>query len=147
MKRFAIRNGVFFAAILLVAAAAYAASGSTATNLGTIGYYKALLNAKAAAYTVNATATATASDCGTIIPVTVSSTVAVTLPNNGVIGCAITVVQTGTAKVTFTAASGATLLSPHAFTGTFAQGSIISAVVLANSGGAAAQWVFSGDGS
>ena len=122
------------------------ALGATGTGLGTIGYYRATVQNKTGAYTLVATNAAASSDCGTEIVVTVSSTAAVTLPNSGVIGCQVTIVQGGTAKVTLTAASGGTLISPHSFTGTYAQGSAITAQVIANAG-SAAQWLFGGDGS
>lgn len=111
------------------------------TVLGTIQSYLATVQAKTSAYTLAAT------DCGTEIVVTVSATAAVTLPATLPIGCQVAVVQGGTAKVTLTAASGATLSSPHSFTGTYAQYSTIGAQVIANSGGSAAAWVFTGDGS
>jgi hypothetical protein len=55
-------------------------------------------------------------------------------------------IQGGTAKVTLSAGSGATLTSPHSFTGTYGSKSIIGATVISNNGSAAA-YVFIGDGS
>lgn len=112
------------------------------TNLGTVGHYQGTVVSKTAAYTMSCP-----TDSGTELLVTVGSTVAITLPNNGTVGCQIGVTQGGTAKVTFVAQTGGTLTSPHGFTGTFAQGSLITARVATNSGGSAAQWMFAGDGS
>jgi len=145
MRRFLERYGLPVALLIgFFGGVAFAAAN---TNLGTIGYYKATVQNKTTAYTLVATSTAASSDCGTEIVVTVSSTAAVTLPNSGVIGCQVTIVQGGSAKVTLAAATGATLTSPHSFTGTYASGSAITAQVIANSGGTAAQWLFGGDGS
>ena len=145
MTRFLSRYGLVAALLIgFFAGVAWAAAG---TNLGTIGFYRANVQNKAAAYTLVASSTAASSDCGTEIVVTVSSTAAVTLPANGVIGCQVTIVQGGTAKVTLAAAAGGSLVSPHSFTGTFAAGSAITAQVTANSGGSAAKWLFGGDGS
>lgn len=113
----------------------------TATQtFGVIGGYTANVQAKSAAYTL------VASDCGTELNVSVSSTVAITLPSTMPIGCQVAVVQGGTAKVTLLAGSGATLNSPHSYTGTFAQFSTIGAQVISNAGSAAV-WTFVGDGS
>lgn len=112
------------------------------TNLGTVGHYQGTVVAKSAAYTVSCP-----TDSGTELLVTVSSTVAMTLPNNGTVGCQIGVTQGGAAKVTLVAQAGGSLVTPHGFSGTFAQGSFIGAHVVANVGGSAAQWNFTGDGS
>jgi len=114
------------------------------TNLGTISHYLATVQNKTAAYTLVPTL---AGDCGTEIVVTVSSTAAVTLPNTGVIGCQVSIVQGGSAKVTAAVTAGGSLVNPHLFTGTYGQGSVITVQVTANSGGSAAQWLLGGDGS
>ena len=114
------------------------------TNLGTIAHYLATVQNKTAAYTLVPTL---AGDCGTEIVVTVSSTAAVTLPNTGVIGCQVTIVQGGSAKVTAAVTAGGSLVNPHLFTGTYAEGSTMTVKVTVNSGGSAAQWILGGDGS
>lgn len=86
-------------------------------------------------------------DCGTRIIFTSNSAVTVTMPNSVVVGCTISLVQYGTAKVTVTAASGAVLRSSHAFTGTSAQYSKIEVSVDTNVGGVTANWTLTGDGS
>jgi hypothetical protein len=113
-------------------------------NYGTISGYLATISNKTGAYTLNASL---GGDCGIELVVTVSTTQAVTLPNNGVVGCQVSIVQGGSAKVTLAAASGATLNSPHAFTGTYQTWSVITAQVIANSNGSSAVWLFGGDGS
>jgi hypothetical protein len=139
MIKFLGRHGLIAGLLIGFACAMAVAAG---TNLGTVGHYQSTVVAKTAAYTVSCP-----TDSGTELSVTVSITVAITLPNNGTVGCQIGVTQSGTAKVTFVAQTGGSLLSPHSFTGTFAQGSLITARVIANSGGSAAQWNFAGDGS
>jgi hypothetical protein len=140
------RYAALAAALILAFASGAALAISTGTNLGLIGFYLANIQTKTGPYTVNATATAGSSDCSTEIVVTSSSTVAVMLPANGVVGCQLAIVQGGTGKVTWTAASGATAINPHSFTGTYSQWSVITAQVIANSGGSAAQWIIGGDG-
>ena len=112
------------------------------TNLGTVAPYFGNVVAKTTAYTVSCP-----TDSGTEFAVNVSSTVAITLPNNGNVGCTIGVSQIGTAKVTLAAQTGGALKSSHSFTGTYGQGAFIGAHVTSNAGGSAAQWEFTGDGS
>lgn len=139
MRQFLTRYALTAALLLGFAVGVAVAAG---TNLGTVGHYYGTIQNKTAAYAPVCT-----TDSGTEIVVTVSSTVAVTLPNNGNIGCQVMVTQGGTAKVTIVAQTGGALISPHGFTGTFARGSPVVAHVIANAGGAAAQWVLGGDGS
>lgn len=94
----------------------------------------------------SATYTAQASDCGTEINVSVSSTSTVTLPNSLTTGCWITFVQGSTGSVSFIQAGGATMASAHNFTQAFGQNAVISAQVVTNVGGSAAAWVLYGDG-
>lgn len=86
-------------------------------------------------------------DCGTRIVFTSNSAVTVTMPNSLVVGCSVSIVQYGTAKVSVTAASGGALRSGHSFTGTAAQYSKIDVTVDTNVGGAAANWTLTGDAS
>lgn len=145
MTAFLSRYGL--AAALLIGFFSGLAYAATGTSLGTIGFYLAKINNQSAAYTLVATNVAASTDCGTEIVLTNAATQAVTLPNTGVIGCQVTIVQGGAGKVTVTAQAGGSLVSPHSFTGTFAQGSAITVQVTANAGGTAAKWILGGDGS
>lgn len=136
MKKF-LRQAVPTATLILGMAVGAVAT----TNLGTVAPYFGNVVAKTAAYTVSCP-----TDSGTEFAVNVSSTVAITLPNNGQVGCTIGVSQIGTAKVTLVAQTGGRLNSSHSFTGTFGQGAFIGAHVTSNAG-SAAQWEFTGDGS
>jgi hypothetical protein len=93
------------------------------------------------------TYTLASTDCGTKVLFTNASAVTVTLPNSLSIGCQIALAQYGASKVSVSAASGATLNSPHSYTGTYAEYSTIGVSVDQNSGGTAAVWAFTGDGS
>ena len=116
--------GLFLAVVVRTAVAVYPGS-----QLGTIGQYLATNQAKTAAYSV------TSADCGTQIDVNVASTVAVTFPNTLPAGCNIEIIQVGSAKVTFTLASGYTPLNPNSYTGTFnAAGAAITLQVISNPG-------------
>ena len=112
------------------------------TNLGTVGFNRTRIQTKTSAYTF-----VPATDNGGLLLVNVSSTVAVTLPNNGTPGDYGSLMQTGSARVTLAAASGGTLQSPHTFLGTYQIYSVITWICIANVGGSAAVWVFGGDGS
>lgn len=145
MTAFLSRYGLISA--LLIGFFSGLAFAATGTNLGTIGFYLAKINNQSAAYTLVATNVAASTDCGTVIVLTNAATQAVTLPNTGVIGCGVTIIQGGAGKVTVTAQAGGSLVSPHGYTGTFATGSIIGVLVTANGGGSAAKWLLSGDAS
>jgi hypothetical protein len=92
------------------------------------------------------TDTLSATDCGATVNYTATSAVTVTLPNSFSPGCNVALVEGGTAKVSVTAASGGSIVSPHSFTGTYAAGSVIMVSVISNAG-SAAKYLFSGDGS
>jgi hypothetical protein len=109
---------------------------------GEIGGYLANITTQAGTtYTLQST------DCGTKILFTNASAVTVTLPDSLSVGCEVAIAQYGASKVSVSAAAGATLESPHSYTGTFAEYSTIGVTVDKNSGGASAIWSFSGDGS
>lgn len=95
------------------------------------------------------TYTLQSNDCGTGIRFTSNSAVTVTIPNSLSAGCDIKIAQFGTAKVSVngSAVPAATLRSPHSYTGTFAQYSVIQVDVDANPGGSSADALFEGDGS
>jgi hypothetical protein len=88
-----------------------------------------------------------ATDCGTTIRFTSNSAITVTTLNSLWVGCQVSLVQAGTGQVTVANGSGATMTSPHNFTKTFGQGSMIGLLVDANSGGASAHFLLVGDGS
>jgi hypothetical protein len=89
------------------------------------------------------------SDCGTEIAFSSSSAVTVTIPATLPVGCNVSMVQTGTAKVSVngSAVTPATLHSAHSYTGTFAQWSVIGINIESNVGGSSAIAVLIGDGS
>lgn len=91
--------------------------------------------------------TLSAADCGTEVNFTNSGAVTVTLPNSMPAGCHVALRQGNTGAVSVAAGSGATINSPHGFTKTFAQFSIIGLSVVTNSGGSSAVADFTGDGS
>jgi hypothetical protein len=86
-----------------------------------------------------------AADLGKRKRATNASAVTVTLPNDREQGFSFLLCQAGGGQVTFAAASGATLHSRMGYTKTAGQWSEVSLTVDANSGGAAAVWVLSGD--
>lgn len=88
-----------------------------------------------------------AADCGTTVQFTNAGAIAVTVPNSLPVGCNIALEQDGAGQITVSAGSGATARSPHSYTKTFAQYSIIGISVISNSGGAAAVYNFVGDGA
>lgn len=135
-----------------------------AQNTGTSGAAVPLLNgantwsatqtfATIAGYLANVTTqagttyTLTSTDCGTLIRTTSNSAVTVTAPNNLAVGCEVAIAQIGAGQVTVSAAAGATVASAHSFTKTFGQSAMIGLAIDANSGGAAAHYIFSGDGA
>lgn len=99
--------------------------------------------------TVDSTTSRTlaAADCGTTVSFTNGSAVAVTVPNSLPVGCSVALSQDGAGQITVSAGSGATAHSPHSFTKSFAQYSIIGIAVITNSGGSSAVYNFVGDGA
>lgn len=84
-------------------------------------------------------------DKGTVIRFTNSSAIVVTLPNNLVAGFTVTILQMGAGQITFSPASGATLVNRQSFTKTAGQYAPAFLVVDVNSGGSAAEYVLGGD--
>lgn len=93
------------------------------------------------------TYTLASTDCGTMVNFSSASAVTVTLPNSLPVGCWVNLLQGGAGKVSVSAGAGATLHSPHAYTGTFNQYAVIAMYVDSNAGGTAADYLFTGDGS
>lgn len=93
------------------------------------------------------TYTLTATDCGTTIIFTNASAVTVTTLNSLPSGCAIAIEQAGTGQVSISAGAGATQHSSHNFTKTFGQYAILGLFVDTNAGGAAANYIITGDGA
>ena len=95
------------------------------------------------------TDTLAATDCGTEVVYSSSSAVTVTIPNTLPAGCNISVQQIGTAKVSVngSAVTPATLRSPHSYTGTNGQYTVIGINVYSNVGGTSALATLTGDGS
>lgn len=89
----------------------------------------------------------TASDCGKTILSSTGAGLTITTLNSLVVGCAIAIVQQGSAQVTIANGSGATMASAHSFTKTFGQWATIGLFVDSNSGGSAAHFVLTGDGA
>jgi len=84
---------------------------------------------------------------GKTIPFTNASAITLTLPNDLYAGFQCRVIQAGAGQVTFTAASGATRRNRSSFTKTAGQYALCNLEVISNSGGAAAEYLLSGDGA
>lgn len=85
------------------------------------------------------------SDRGRVVRLTNASSITVTLPNDAPVGFYCSWGQGGAGQITFSPASGATLVNRQSHTksaGQHAQGGFI---VYANSGGTSAQWTLTGD--
>ena len=85
------------------------------------------------------------SDRGRVVRLTNASAITVTLPNDAAVGFYCSWGQGGAGQITFSPASGATLVNRQNHTksaGQHAQGGFI---VYANSGGTSAQWTLTGD--
>lgn len=142
MRKFLGRYG--FVAVLMIGIVMGRLSAGP--NLGVIPGYIANIQTKTSGSTINGALGGP--DCGTAWSVTVSSAGTVNLPSTAVIGCQVTIIQGGTAKVSPVAVSPAVLnANPHGFTGTFGQTSHIAVEVVSNAGGNAAVYDLIGDGS
>jgi len=82
---------------------------------------------------------------GKTITCTNGSAVTLTLPNSLYLGFKCRVIQVGAGQVTFSPASGATLRNRSSHTRTAGQWAVCNLEVVSNSGGAAAEYVLSGD--
>lgn len=103
------------------------------------GFYTTFNSQSGTTYTVQT------SDAGKSIPFTNGSAVTVTLPNSMPVGFYIEGLQLGAGKVTFSAASGATLQNRQTQYSIGGQYGGVSLRVTANSSGNAAVWVLTGD--
>lgn len=79
------------------------------------------------------------------IQCTNAGAVTLTLPNSLYVGFKCRVIQYGAGQVTFTPASGAFRRNRSSFTKTAGQYAVCALEVVANSGGAAAEYILSGD--
>lgn len=95
--------------------------------------------------TVTGATTLAATDDGDMVVVNSAGSVIVTLPNNLPVGFVTTVVQLGAGAVSFTAASGATRNSRGGLSASGGQYALMTVLVVANSGGAAASYILGGD--
>lgn len=91
--------------------------------------------------------TLTPTDCGTTILFTNSSSINLTTLNSLPAGCSIAIEQAGGGQVTITAGTGATQHSAHGYTKTYGQYAILGLFVDTNAGGAAADFIITGDGA
>jgi hypothetical protein len=115
---------------------------TTGINVGStdaIDGYKGSINTQ-----TGSTYTLLTSDTGKIIEYSNASSIVVTLPNNLAQGWEALQSQMGAGQVTFSAASGATLLNYSSQTKTAGQYAQCLLYVRANSGGSAAVYVLSG---
>lgn len=97
--------------------------------------------------TITANYTLTEADSATVMLVDSATPVTITLPSTMPAGFSLAVVQVGAGQVTFTAASGATLVNHQTFTKTAAQNAIVSLIVISNSSDANAKYLLTGDGA
>lgn len=89
--------------------------------------------------------TLAAGQSGTTLRMTAGAAVTVTLPATLPVGFNVTVMQAGAGQVQFAAGAGATLVNRSGHARTAGQHAMVSVVVGANPGGAAALWTLSGD--
>lgn len=93
--------------------------------------------------TANTTINANYNDC--ILQVNSGSGVTLTLPNDLPVGFSFLVEQAGAGQVTFSAASGATLVNRQSFTKTAGQYANVSVYVRSNTNNVSAIWLLAGD--
>lgn len=96
-------------------------------------------NTQTAAYTV-----VTADDLDMVLMNTAGA-VNVTLPATMAVGFSVTLIQMGAGAFTMVAGSGASRNSRGAVYTSAGQYAVVTAIVVANSGGSAAAWILSGD--
>ena len=109
---------------------------------GTVSGYLAKINAQ-----TGTTYTLLSTDSGSVIECNNASAITVTLPNNLPVGWNCRVVQTGAGQVTFSPASGASLVNRSSYTKTAGQQGEVDLYVTTNSGGASAVYRLGGDGA
>ncbi len=95
--------------------------------------------------TTTARTLASATDMNATIRTTNSSITTITLPNSLPVGFKCRIIQGGTGQVQLSAASGATIQNRLGYTATRDQYSVCDLEVIANSGGSAAIYTWSGD--
>ncbi|HEX3651865.1 MAG TPA: hypothetical protein VHU18_03480 [Rhizomicrobium sp.] len=91
--------------------------------------------------------TLAASDCGTTILFTNNSAITLTTLNSLPPGCSIGIEQAGNGQVTVLAGTSATQHSAHGYTKTFGLYALLGLFVDINPGGAAADFIITGDGA
>ncbi len=84
---------------------------------------------------------------GKTVTFTNASAITCTLPNSLYVGFQCRVIQAGAGQVTFSPASGAFRRNRSSFTKTAGQYALCNLEVISNSGGAAAEYLLSGDGA
>lgn len=120
----------------------YLDGSNTWSGTQTLGSTVGSINAQPSATTY----TLTASDCGQTIRFGAATAVTVTTLNSLVAGCSIAVLQAGAGQVTIAAGAGTTFHSVNTYTKTKAQYAIVGLFVDTNVGGAAADYIMTGDG-
>ncbi len=108
-------------------------------NDHTFSRYLVPVTTKTGAYTL------AAADNGSLIRYNSASGATFTLPATMPVGYNIMISQPGAGQVTFSAATGATLINRSSFTKTAGQYGAVSLVVVDNTGGSAAVWLLAGD--
>ena len=116
---------------------AYWGSGSTRWA-GAVSGYSADQNVQTNNYTL------LSSDTGRIIEINSATGKSVTLPNNFTPGFCCTVIQSGAGQVTFSPASGATLVNADSQDKAAGQWAMCTLYVTTNAGGTSAKWVLGG---
>lgn len=84
-------------------------------------------------------------DDGKVLDIGNAAAITLNLPNSIPVGFSCLVCQSAAGQITFTAAVGSTIRQSSALTKTRTQWSIVSVYVRTNAGGAAAEYVLSGD--
>jgi|UPI000560A231 hypothetical protein len=91
--------------------------------------------------------TLTAGDCGTTIRFTNGSPITLTTLNSLPPGCSLAIEQAGNGQIAIAAGAGTTQHSPHNYTKTYGLYAILGLFVDTNAGGAAADFIITGDGA
>lgn len=121
-------------------ATSVASTNVTISATDEIAGYKVAYNAQTGtSYTV------VAADAGKLIDHSNAAAITVTLPNNLPAGFFVSYLQAGNGQITFSAASGATIVNRTAQFKTAGQWAVAGIFVRANASGTAAQYVITGD--